>query len=169
MNQARTFLYFAYGSNMLGRRMLLRTPSARRLAVATLSDHALRWHKVSKDGSGKCDIEAAPGAVVYGVLYEIEAADKAALDAAEGLSIGYREVSLEVQTADGLRQALSYQATNIDRFTTPYSWYKTLVVAGAKEQQLPPAYLQALEAVPAREDRDSARAAENLRALAAEP
>jgi len=162
---AETFLYFAYGSNMLGRRMLARTPSARRVGLATLPGFTLRWHKVSKDGSGKCDVEAVPGGVVYGVLYEIDLSDKPALDKAEGLAMGYREVQLELQTAGGPRQALSYQATNIDRFTSPYSWYKALVVAGAREQQLEPAYVQALEAVPAREDRDSARAAENLRVL----
>jgi gamma-glutamylcyclotransferase len=150
---------------MLGRRMLARTPSARRVGLATLPGFTLRWHKVSKDGSGKCDIEAVPGGVVYGVLYEIDLSDKPALDKAEGLAMGYREVQLELQTAGGPRQALSYQATNIDRFTSPYSWYKALVVAGAREQQLEPAYVQALEAVPAREDRDSARAAENLRVL----
>lgn len=169
MSQTPTFLYFAYGSNMLGRRMLARAPSARRVGLATLVDHELRWHKVSKDGSGKCDVEPAPGSVVHGVLYEIDAADKPALDAAEGLAMGYREVLLEVQTADGPRQGISYQATNIDRFTTPYSWYKALVVAGAREQQLDPAYIQALEAVPGREDRNGTRAAENLRQLEAAP
>jgi cation transport regulator ChaC len=162
-----TFLYFAYGSNMLSRRMLARTPSARRVGLAALPDFELRWHKVSKDGSGKCDIVATPGRSVQGVLYEIAAAERPALDVAEGLGAGYREVQLEVRTVDGVRQALSYQATNIDSFTKPYSWYKALVVAGAKEQGLDAAYVETLEAAPSWDDRNSQRAAENLRQLKA--
>ena len=162
-----TFLYFAYGSNMLGQRMRARTPSARRVALATLPDFELRWHKVSRDGSGKCDIVTQPGGTVHGVLYEIAAGERPALDLAQGLGTGYREVQLEVQTASGARQALSYQATNIDSFTKPYSWYKALVVAGAREQQLDAAYIAALEAAPSWEDPDSQRAADNLRQLGA--
>ncbi len=160
-----TFVYFAYGSNMLGPRMLLRAPSARRIGLASLPNFSLRWHKVSKDGSGKCDIEAESGSVVYGVLYEIKLADKPGLDLAEGLSTGYREVQLEVHTDRGTQMVTSYQATNIDRYTTPYSWYKTLVLEGARQQQLDPVYIRALEAVPSREDRNSERAADNLKAL----
>lgn len=164
---ADTFLYFAYGSNLLSRRMLARAPSAQRIGVATLPDHALRWHKVSRDGSGKCDIVAAPGARVQGVLYEIAALDRASLDAAQGLGTGYREVQLDVQTAAGPRRALSYQATNIDSFTKPYAWYKALVLAGAREQALDPDYIRVLEAAPDWDDPDPRRAAENLRQLEA--
>lgn len=160
-----TFLYYAYGSNMLTRRLLGRAPSARSVGVATLRDHALRWHKVSKDGSGKCDVVAAPGSTVHGVLFEIALGDKPGLDTAEGLGWGYKQVELEVQTASGPVQALSYQATNIDHGTKPYDWYRTLVVAGAREHGLPPDYVQALEAVATIEDWNRERAAENLRAL----
>ena len=164
-----TFLYFAYGSNMLTRRLLGRTPSARTLGVAVLAGHELRWHKVSKDGSGKCDIVAsANGGTVQGVIYEIALADKPALEVAEGLGAGYREVQLEVQlTERGAVRALSYQATNIDHGTRPYDWYKTLVVAGAQEHHLAEDYVSALQAVPSVADWNGQRAAENLRALTA--
>lgn len=160
-----TFLYFAYGSNMLTRRLLGRAPSARAVGLATLRDHALRWHKVSKDGSGKCDIVTAAGSTVYGVLFEIALSDKPSLDTAEGLGWGYKQVALEVQTASGPIQALSYQGTNIDYGTKPYDWYKTLVVAGAREHGLAADYVQTLEAVATVEDWNKERAAENLRAL----
>ena len=163
-----TFLYFAYGSNMLTRRLLGRTPSARTVGVATLAGHELRWHKVSKDGSGKCDVvPAAADSMVYGVLYEIALSDKPALDIAEGLGWGYKQVQLEVQSEIGPLLALSYQATNIDHGTRPYDWYKTLVVAGAQEHGLAAAYVQKLAAVPEMEDRNTQRAAEHLRALQA--
>lgn len=161
-----TFLYFAYGSNMLTRRLLGRTPSARTVGVATLAGHELRWHKVSKDGSGKCDIVSAEAnRVVHGVLYEIAISDKPALDKAEGLGWGYKQVQLEVLSEIGPLLALSYQATNIDHGTKPYDWYKALVVAGAQEHRLAADYVQALEAVAAVEDWNEQRAAENLQAL----
>ena len=163
---ADTFLYFAYGSNMLTRRLLGRTPSARTVGVATLAGHELRWHKVSKDGSGKCDIvPAAADSVVCGVLYEIALTDKPALDKAEGLGWGYKQVQLEVQTDTGTVLALSYQATNIDGGTLPYDWYKALVVAGAQEHRLATDYVRALEAVAAVKDWNEQRATENLQAL----
>lgn len=160
-----TFLYFAYGSNMLTRRLQSRAPSARAVGPAALSGHALRWHKVSKDGSGKCDIVTAAGSTVQGVLFEIALTDKPALDTAEGLGWGYKQVELKVQTAGDTVQALSYQGTNIDYGTKPYDWYKTLVVAGAREHGLAADYVQSLETVATVEDWNRERAAENLRAL----
>lgn len=47
--------YFAYGSNMSLLRLWQRVPSAVRIGVFTLQGHQLRFHKLGKDGSGKCD------------------------------------------------------------------------------------------------------------------
>lgn len=93
------FLYFAYGSNMLLARLRERTPSARRVAVARLPGHVLRWHKAGQDGSGKCDVVAVADAAacVHGVLYEIARAEKPRLDRAESLGVGYDEMRVQVQ------------------------------------------------------------------------
>lgn len=169
MRTAETFLYFAYGSNMLTRRLLERTPSARVVGVAKLADHELRWHKVGKDGSGKCDFvrAAAPQSCVHGVVFEIAVADKAALDLAEGIGKGYKECEVEVQTAHGATAVWTYCATNIDPLAKPYTWYKALVVAGAKEHGLPSAHVAALEAAVAKEDPKPERAARNELLVAA--
>ncbi|MBE2245518.1 MAG: gamma-glutamylcyclotransferase [Burkholderiaceae bacterium] len=163
MSNAETFLYFAYGSNMLTRRLRERTPSARVVGSATLAGHELRWHKVSKDGSAKCDIVVAKAAqaCVHGVVFEIAVADKPALDIAEGIGMGYKGCEVEVRTANGALSAWTYRATNIDPLARPYPWYKALVVAGAKEHGLPAAYVAALEAVVTREDPKPERAAQN--------
>jgi hypothetical protein len=63
-------LYFSYGSNMSIKRFLKRIPSAKRIAVAKLSYHELKFHKKStKDGSGKCDIAEThnPDKIFFGV------------------------------------------------------------------------------------------------------
>lgn len=164
MSDSPPFLYFAYGSNMLTRRLRARTPSARVVGLAALAGHELRWHKVSRDGSAKCDIvpSTVPASTVLGVVFEIEEKDRLALDAAEGLGKGYRELFVEVQADMGLLSARTYRATNIDRLALPFTWYKALVIAGAKEHNFPGPYVRALEAVPSKPDRDQEREAANL-------
>lgn len=154
-----TLRYFAYGSNMATGRLRTRAPSARPLGTARLPRHALRWHKRGRDGSGKCDIAAARAAaadaVVWGVLFDIECADKPRLDAAEGLGVGYDERTVEVLAEFGPCQAFTYQGrqSHIDAGLRPKPWYKRYVVIGAREHGLPAAYQEALAAVRTTADR----------------
>lgn len=167
MTSPETFLVFAYGSNMFTRRIHERCPSAIALGMAELRGHAIRWHKRSVDGSGKCDVEPSDdkASTVYGVLYKIPEQDKAALDRAEGLGKGYAEKSVEVLCDGTPRIAALYQATNSDALFKPYSSYKALVVAGAKEHGLPAEYIRMLEATEATEDPDRARDERSRRIL----
>ena len=48
-------LYFGYGSNMPKARIEKRLGPVERLGAASLTGYTLRFHKRSKDGSGKCD------------------------------------------------------------------------------------------------------------------
>lgn len=160
-------LNFAYGSNLLLRRLRERVPSARVLGRAQLPGHALRWHKRSRDGSTKCDVVAQIGSVVWGVVVAIPAAEKPVLDAAEGLGAGYAEhvvevVPVEPAPADPTPSATTiacraYVATDVDPIGLPYAWYRALVVAGAREHGLPASYIAALEAQPVQDDPDLAR------------
>src|SRR5262245_53858073 len=122
---------------MLAARLRARVPSARAIGTAPLLGYALRWHKVSVDGSGKCDVEtdATPSACVWGVVYEIDRSEKLMLDRAEGLGKGYAERMIQVQAAAGPIDVHLYYATQtrIDRALMPYDWYKRFVVEGAKE------------------------------------
>jgi gamma-glutamylcyclotransferase len=89
---ADRFLYFAYGSNMLTRRLCAkdRAPSAQRVGVAYMAGHRLSFDKEGKDKegrrSGKCDIQPTdlPTDRVWGVLFSIELAHRDALDRREG-------------------------------------------------------------------------------------
>lgn len=151
---------FSYGSNMLMRRLRERAPSARVIAAGMLKGHALRWHKVGQDHSGKCDALATgnDSDVVYGVLYEILASDKPSLDAAEGLGAGYAEKEVDIHTLSGVVHAHLYYATHVDSAMVPFAWYKALVVAGAQQHTLPAAYVAGLMAVRSIPDPDAARA-----------
>lgn len=120
-------------------------------------------------GSGKCDVEATArkGDFVWGVLFELDAADKPTLDRAEGLGNGYVEQRVEIATDRGSVKALAYIATAKDSSVRPYHWYKALVIAGAREHGLPREYVQLLEDVPSVADPDHERAASNERLLTA--
>lgn len=121
--------------------------------------HELRWHKKSRDGSGKCDIfvTGAPDHQVYGVLFEISESEKAQLDIAEGLHHGYEEKMVEVLTTAGRVSAVVYYAMVIDGEVRPYEWYKRYVVDGAIEHGLPEDYVRLLKSVDAIADPDPDR------------
>lgn len=166
-----TFLYFAYGSNMLPRRLRLRAPSAVFVATGTVHGHMLVFDKVSVDGSSKCNIRRSSSRVdrVHGVLFEIDAGDRPALDRAEELGRGYREEIVRVSTDSGARQALTYVALVTDPERAPYDWYKAFVVAGAEANGLPEAYVERLRRVASVRDPDAARRAHNAAVLARTP
>lgn len=167
---SQTLIVFAYGSNMLSDRIRERCPSATALGMAELSGYELRWHKRSRDGSGKCDVVPVGDAskVVYGVLYEITVGNKGALDRAEGLGQGYEERQVEVVCGGHRRAASIYYATEIDPSLKPSSQYKAFVVAGAKEHNLPGAYVERLMATETMQD-PTDLSVTNRQLLAAKP
>ena len=158
-----TIRYFAYGSNMLTRRLVERTPSARVLATGYVEGRRLTFHKVSKDGSGKCDAEQTTNTSdrVYGVIFEIDPSERKALDRAEGLNNGYNEAQVDVVTPSGTVPAITYVATHKEPAMKPYRWYKSLTVAGAIEHELPLAYVEWIRAVESMEDPDVERRKNN--------
>lgn len=162
------FFTFAYGSNMLYARMRDRCSSAESLGVAELNGYMLRWHKRSKkDGSGKCDIVSAssPQKRVFGVLYRVAMHQECLLDKAEGLGKGYTEIKIHVLCKGKWFAAKAYQATDIDHTLKPYSWYRALVVAGAREHCLPEEYISRLKVVATQEDCNRTRHKENMRLI----
>ena len=97
-----TITYFAYGSNMSCKRLQKRVSTAKSKGKAVLRSHRLKFHKVSKDGSGKCDIVPSnESAVVWGRLYHIDARDKERLDCYEGVGYGYDKKCVTVESESG--------------------------------------------------------------------
>jgi hypothetical protein len=155
--------YFAFGSNMSSRRLKARAPSATLIGPGMLPGHRLAFHKVSKDGSAKCDVVPSGSDRVRGVLFEIDAAEKPILDRAEGLGDGYEQKTVDVLLPSAVSaSAFTYFATNVDPGLQPYSWYKRHVLEGAREVRLPPDYIEILEQVDAIEDPNKEREAREL-------
>ncbi len=176
MAESERFLYFAYGSNMLTRRLRAadRTPSAVSQAIGYVERHRLTFDKLSKgrhNNSGKCDMERTDSATdrVWGVLFSILKTEEGALDTAEGLDNGYRkDPEVHVVTGNGVQVATAYIATEKDVSVKPYHWYKAFVVAGAVEHGLPSAYIEWLRTFESEPDSATRRRAEN-EALLFEP
>ena len=154
-------LYFAYGSNMSTARLRARVPSCRPLGIGSLPGHELRFHKRSKDGSGKCNALAVDGAAgVMGVLFSFDVTDRPGLDRAEGRGAGYDYTEVTVLDFEGgSLNVLTYLAhpDHIDDHLKPYGWYRDLVIEGAREHGLPQDYVEGwIKAVESIEDPDRA-------------
>jgi cation transport regulator ChaC len=121
-----TFRYFAYGSNLWLPRMRERCPSARFVLVATLPGWVAVYDKPGADGSAKLNIRPNEDATVAGVVYEIDAAERALLDAAE-------PSYTPIETALGLTYAYAGPAAT----SPPADWYVAIVEAGARFHGLP--------------------------------
>ncbi len=176
----KTMLYFSYGSNMSSRRLMKRAPSATFLSLATLKEHRLRFHKKSKDGSGKCDAEytANPDDCVMGVIFMMSASDKKELDRKECLGFGYEEKTVTVmlengnrietstyftpQVSDRLRGGIKKNAVETDATLNPWSWYKKHVLRGAREYNLPHDYISIIEKIESSPDPDMDRHEQEL-------
>jgi len=153
--------YFAYGSNMCSGRLGARV-SCTFAGVAKLVGHQLRFHKISKDGSAKCDAfrTGSDDDAIWGAVYDIPASEKPKLDREEGLGRGYEDAQIVVELADGTRLvAVTYVAAAdaVRNGVRPFTWYKAYVEAGAEEHRLPEHYVAAIRSVQAVQDTDRAR------------
>jgi gamma-glutamylcyclotransferase len=160
---SHTFLYFAYGANMFSRRLKETiAPSAVAVDIGFIQGRRFSFGKVSRDGSGKCDIEATNNAQdrAYGVLYRINTREKSDLAKAEGVGIGYSEANIQIVTADGTQSSVTYVASYKERVLRPYQWYKAMVIGGAIEHGLPAEYVEWLRTFEAQADANTDRRAE---------
>ncbi len=143
--------YFSYGSNMSSKRLKDRIQSAIVISKGKLPKHQLKFHKISKDGSSKCDILETQNNddIVWGVLYEIDAKDLDKLDKVEGKGSGYERKEIEI-VLDSSRviSAKTYYVKNQEKYTDsslkPYDWYMMHLLYGAIENSLDIAYIQSI-------------------------
>lgn len=155
---------------MLTARLRGRVASARALEPARLEGHVLRFHKRGLDGSGKCNAlrTRSRSEAVLGVVFEMDAVGRPALDEAEGHGRGYRRERVRVRMGEvGEVGVFTYvaESASMDEDLLPFDWYKALVLAGAREHHLPRAYVRAIERVAAQPDSDPERAARHFRLL----
>ncbi|XP_008579388.1 PREDICTED: gamma-glutamylcyclotransferase isoform X2 [Galeopterus variegatus] len=151
--EEESFLYFAYGSNLLTERIRLRNPSAAFCCVARLRDFKLdfgnsqgktsqTWH------GGIATIFQSPGDEVWGVVWKMNKSNLNSLDEQEGVKSGtYVIIEVKVSTQEGREiTCRSYLMTNYES-APPSPQYKKIICMGAEENGLPLEYQKKLRAI----------------------
>lgn len=132
-------LHFAYGSNMSRALMRRRCPHAEEAGAARLEEHRF---VVTADGYAS--VMPCPGGLVHGLLWRLTARDLAALNAYERIDAGlYQGRMMPVRGDGGRRNALVYIGRS-RRPGRPKPGYLDLVLAAAREHDLPADYVRSL-------------------------
>jgi gamma-glutamylcyclotransferase len=148
---------FAYGSSMDTNQTRKRCGNLKLKAdcIAILRDHSLaftRWSTIRQ--CGVADAVPNPGKEVWGVVFELNAAELKRLDESEGYDPNRaRELNAYVreerEVYDQNNRPLKVQVYFVVKKGTylPSSSYKKLILSGAREHHLPPAYVGELEKI----------------------
>lgn len=132
--------HFAYGANMSRAVMRRHAAEARAIGPAILPDH-----RFVITGDGYASVELARAQSVYGVLWRIAPRDRVTLDNWENVAGGlYRANTLAVRRKRCLVPALVYFARPKGE-GHPKPGYLELVLAAAREWNLPQSYIETLE------------------------
>ena len=138
-------LLFAYGTNMASAEMSDWCPAAHFLGPARLDGHRLELRRRSiRWRGGAADIVRAPDSV-WGALYEVpeDALDR--LDSKEGEGFAYQRRAVDVLLDGERREALAYEVIDKEPAEVPCTAeYAELLLGGARERDLPDAYVEAL-------------------------
>ncbi|XP_039276733.1 protein ANTAGONIST OF LIKE HETEROCHROMATIN PROTEIN 1 isoform X1 [Nilaparvata lugens] len=94
MNARNTFLYFAYGSNLLQQRIHIANPTAIFKTIAKLQDFRLDFNYYSERWKGSAaTIVADSKSHVWGIVYEIDNKDQPNLDRYLATGESYRSLA----------------------------------------------------------------------------
>lgn len=156
-------LYAAYGSNLHPGRLRERIRSATLRGTGFLHKYTLQFHKRGQDRSAKCGFSDC-GQGMHVAVYEVDAADRKALDVIEGVGKGYDVGEIGVP---GFGKCFTYVAarTHIDELLHPFDWYREMVLLGCLSHTFPAPYCERIATLPVIEDPDPARREQNWRTV----
>lgn len=147
------FEYFAFGSNLLQKRIHILNPSAVFRTTARLDGYRLEfdnyipgkaWHGAS------ATITKAQGEHVWGVIWTLDESHRATLDSQEGVDEGiYEAFSVDVTSPKGevigCRTYSLLKRGSQDRRPSPQ--YLDVIIRGAIEHNLPSEYIDKLKRI----------------------
>lgn len=143
--------YFAYGAAMELETLRAAVPSARFVSVAKCSGYRLSFERPAADGSGVATAIRTnnPGDAVWGVVWEFEETNLAAIDPLEGIGPGCRWHEIEARDRGGdeylVRLSVS-EVASLDRSLAPSRQHRDEVVRAARHHGLPRQYVSLLAA-----------------------
>lgn len=161
-----SFLYFAFGSNLLTDRIRINNPSAEKVAVAKLSGYRLCFGMYSERWCGAvASIIPCDDSHVWGVVWRLDEQHRESLDRQEGVHCAeYTPISVTVTSREGnVLQCRSYQLVippslsatgnctptsssgSCDKHSAPSAVYMRVIRSGAVEHALPTEYCRWLD------------------------
>jgi len=132
----KTKLYVAYGSNLHLGQMAHRCPTAKVVGVSSLKGRRLLFRGGHE--SAVATVEAYEGGSVPVLVWEITAADEAALDRYEGFPFLYRKEKVKIKLNGKRRTAMVYimnttgQRGEYRPLNQPWVGYYTTILEGYK-------------------------------------
>lgn len=158
---SRTFMYFAYGSNLLQKRIHINNPSAKRAGIGKLYNYKLDFTRYSTRWKGaSATIVPNKESIVWGAIWEINLEHMATLDEQEGVNNKvYFPLMIDVELPDGTYQNCRvYQQhekpepdVDLDKLPherQPSAVYLKTIIMGAQESNLPQHYQDFLSKIP---------------------
>lgn len=158
---SNTFLYFAYGSNMLMKRIHINNPTAVLKDIGYLKNFRLDFATYSKRWHG-CSATIVPteDSVVWGVVWELNKCNMSTLDCQEGVADKlYFPLTVDVNTPSGtVLNCRVYQQCNnpaehvnpclLPSQRRPSPLYIETILKGGRENNLPADYIKFLKTIP---------------------
>lgn len=155
------FLYFAYGSNLLAKRIHVNNPTAVRAGIGKLENYRLDFVTISRSWKGAIStVVYTPGRTVWGAIWEIDNENLRNLDKQEGVASGvYIPLEVNIIMPDGgHKMCRVYQQSvvpkevkslrDLPRDRRPSGPYLMTIIMGAAESGLPEDYQRFLSTIP---------------------
>lgn len=161
VEMSKTFKYFAYGSNLLQKRIHINNPSAERTGIGKLNNYRLDFITYSNRWKGaSATIVPRKEICVWGAIWEIDNEHMSSLDDQEGVNQKiYFPIIVDIELSDGtFEQCRVYQQHATPEFCEniqdiphkrqPSEIYLKTIILGAKESDLPKFYQEFLQKIP---------------------
>ena len=134
--------YFAYCTLLDTEEMRRFCPHAKQTVVAQLMGYRVAFAHYGMDQpGGGCNLEAAPGNQICGLVYELSDEEYDELDRISGVDRGYYErVEFTVASDDGELSATTYVMPHPGGPFQPTATYVRPILAGAASLNLPSDY-----------------------------
>nr|BAN20850.1 conserved hypothetical protein [Riptortus pedestris] len=152
------FRYFAYGSNLLEKRIHINNPTAKRVSIGKLQNFRLDFNYWSERwGGNAATVVPDDNECVWGAIWDIDNSNMADLDRQEGVDAGvYKVINVNVEDPSGANMTCrSYQLCSLPTYSPqlpssryPSKIYLDTIIKGAVESKLPNDYIEKLRNIP---------------------
>lgn len=119
----------------------LRVNSHGSLGFAVLFNYSINYSMRSLDGTGKPNIDEAPGGLVYGVLYKLPFRELTKIDRAEFYQRKVVTVIVHGIEVKAVTYVAQPQLVVSSGYLEPSEKYTELVIAGATQNEFPANYI----------------------------